>query len=148
MRWAARRLGLPGDLVAGVYLLLMGTALLVSPGNLAPTISDTVAILPALSALRDTGRSQPKAIDYGMLLGTAFTVESIIGRPLLTRSIPAWWLLKCLGAILAMMTLSVARDPPKLDLVCSLSWDTADSSGAIPSAPCPTANHLLRLCRQ
>jgi hypothetical protein len=139
VRVASRRSGLPADLLAGGLLLLTSCFLINNPLDLAPIICDTIIMLPAVASLRTVGHGNvaPK-LDYCLFIGTAFTVESVVGKAAVGKASPIWWLVKFLIAIMAWGDQTV-RLPLTLELVSTpiaaltLAW-RIDRSSARPRA--------------
>jgi hypothetical protein len=103
---------------AGCALLSIGGVLLGDPMHIAPLVCNTAVMLPAVSSMRAIGRrALAPELDYWLLIGTAFTAESVIGTANISKLLPIWWLVKFLLAMLTLTDKPSTPARPTLELV-------------------------------
>lgn len=116
------------------FLLILSAILLINPDGIAPTISNSLSLLPAVATLKHIDRPLTSSkseqgkylLDYWVCVGTSYVVEQIIGRETVGALLPLWWLIKGIAGLWVWMSIdngiTAERGIPKtLSLVSSLN---------------------------
>lgn len=123
--WAGDKVQREPRLLGQAVLFMLGTTLLVDPGGIAPGLSGTLAMSPAwpslkhavrLSDVRAASGAELQArkeksrmlLDYWIVVGGATLLEQVIGALGIPAVMPLWWLIKGMGAIWFLVSLSGA----------------------------------------